>query len=239
MRHFGIAPNHHPPARSVDRTVDLAVDIQRLGTCHLALDPQGLAYRGWATNCQQYWRSGSSLRQLRPLTQADWMAFALDERESSPSLSAPPHGQYVFLNSHILFFRPDRVHASEPLSHSDAHFRLSLRSASNRRQVRFYHSNLAIGPPVCGTRFTARLPCNVDGETQPTDCFLQASDLYSEIIGIVNLREHLQKCRILKNQGTAPQTFHLSSSLFLSADSTKTAELFIGWERKSNSRSHG
>jgi hypothetical protein len=27
-----------------------------------------------------------------------------------------------------------------------------------------------------------------------------------------NVREHLQKCRVLKNRGTAPPTFHLSSN---------------------------
>jgi hypothetical protein len=54
-RHLGIPTNRDPTVRRVDRTLDVAVDIQRFGTYYFALDLQALADRGRTSDC---WRWG-------------------------------------------------------------------------------------------------------------------------------------------------------------------------------------
>jgi hypothetical protein len=55
--HLSIAANRDPVARQVDGTLDLAVDVQRLGTRHFALDYQALANRGLIGSCRRCGRS--------------------------------------------------------------------------------------------------------------------------------------------------------------------------------------
>ena len=51
--HLSIATNRNAVARQVDGTLDLAVDVQRLGTGHFALDYQALANRGLVGSCRR------------------------------------------------------------------------------------------------------------------------------------------------------------------------------------------
>jgi hypothetical protein len=84
-RHLGIPANRDPAVRRVDRTLDVAFDIQRFGTYDFALDLQALADRGRISGCGRWWRGvGGAGSWITAMDTDDRVSSSVEDSEGVP-----------------------------------------------------------------------------------------------------------------------------------------------------------